>query len=218
MNKEERKNYYSTLLYVLSLLLILGPTLYFGVKGKVAEMGVALAAGTLAAAFLQLDKLQRFKGAGIEIELKKAVEEAQATLENLKEFTDPVYISTIKIMSEGHTWNGVPKNTQHDIVKKIEMIVRKNGASEDVSRTIKEFYNFNLNQLYIDIINEVDRYYKPGVTEKLKLLSDAENAIYPSEKQVRAVISELPNKGSKLEEKIIDYVYYRENLYPRSRS
>lgn len=28
-------------------------------------------------------------------------------------------------MSEGHTWNGVPKNTQHDIVKKIEMIVRK---------------------------------------------------------------------------------------------
>lgn len=203
---------------VLSLVLILVPPLYFGCKGSEAEMGVALAAGALAAAFLNIDKLQRFKGAGIEFELRKAVEEAQATLENLKEFTDPLYISSIKIMSEGHSYGGVPQDIQHDIVLKIKRIADNNGISEDVAKAINDFYHYYLNKLYGSLINEVEGYFKPDVLKKLPLLRDEDKGIFPSEKQVRQVLSELPHISAKLEEKIKDYGYYKENLYPRGHS
>lgn len=202
----------------LSLLLILGPSLYFGFLGKPAEMGVALAAGALSAAFLNLDKLQKFKGAGIEIELKQAVKEAQATLENLKDFTDPLYISTIKIMSEGMTWNGIPKDTQHEIIRKVEKIANTNNVSDDVTRAIRDFYNFNLRQLFNSLISNVEGYYKSDVTKQLSLLMDEEKSIFPSEKQVKQVLSELPHLTPDLEELLKDYAYYKENRYPRSRS
>ncbi|MGG3278809.1 hypothetical protein [Paenibacillus solani] len=216
MRTDKKKN--NSLILIISLLLILGPTLYFGIVGKAAEMGVALAAGTLSAAFLHLDKLQKFKGAGIEIELKEAVKEAQATLETLKDYTDPVYISSIKIMSEGLTWEGISEDTQHDIVRKIEKIVNNNGASEDVSEAIKEFYNFNLTQLFDRLIPIVDGYFKPEATKNLLLLRDRENFIFPSEKQVRQALEALPHLTPDLEESIKDYGYYKENLYPRNHS
>lgn len=214
----EVKKKHSTLILIISLALILVPTLSFGIMGKVAEMGVALAAGALAAAFLHLDKLQKFKGAGVEIELRKAVEEAQATLETLKDFTDPVYISTIKIMSEGHTWNGAPEDTQHDIVRKIENIIFKNGTSDDVSKAITEFYHFKLSQLYSSLISAVEGYFIQAVMDKLLLIWDEEKAIFPSGQQVRKVLSELPHLTPKLEELVNDYEYYKDNLYPRSHS
>ncbi|WP_052675912.1 hypothetical protein [Paenibacillus sp. IHBB 10380] len=216
--KEDKKKYIGVTITILSVLLILGPSLFFGFIGKPAEMGVALAAGALAAAFLNLDKLQKFKGAGIEFELKQAVKEAQATIENLKEFTDPLFVSSIKIMSVGMTWDGIPENIQHDIVRKIEKITDGNNVSVDVTNAIKDFYDYNFIQLFNRLISGIEGYYKPEVSKQLSLLMDAEKSIFPSGKQVDQVLSELPHITPELEDLIKDYAFYKENRYPRSRS
>src|SRR5690606_33997170 len=90
------------------LLLILCLSTYYVVKGQSDVLVIALGAWVIASSFLNLDKLQKFKGAGIEVELKQVVKEAQATVDNLKEFNDPLYFFAIKYLTECQTWGGVP--------------------------------------------------------------------------------------------------------------
>ena len=73
------------LITIIGSLLALCLTVMFGVMGKPTEMGIIVVAGAIALAFLNIDKIQKFKGAGFEAEMKRAVEEANATIEQLRE-------------------------------------------------------------------------------------------------------------------------------------
>lgn len=53
--------------------LILG-TLYFGYVGKPTEMGITIVAASIALAFLHIDRIRRFKGAGFEAEMYEQVQ------------------------------------------------------------------------------------------------------------------------------------------------
>jgi hypothetical protein len=63
--------------------------------GKPIEMGIAVVAGAVAAAFINIDKIQQFKGAGFDAEMKKVVEETHATVEILKKLGKPLIISIL---------------------------------------------------------------------------------------------------------------------------
>lgn len=56
---------------ILSIIVIIVPVLYFGIMGKTAEMGLMIVASSIAIAFFNIDKVQKFKGAGFEAEMKK---------------------------------------------------------------------------------------------------------------------------------------------------
>jgi hypothetical protein len=68
INKISTYNWWRPLL---SLLVIIAPGFYFGLVGKSAEMGLAIVAGAISAAFLNIDRIQRFKGAGFEAEMRE---------------------------------------------------------------------------------------------------------------------------------------------------
>lgn len=71
---------------LISFIVIVVPSLYFGYLGKTVEMGLAIVSGAIAAAFLNIDKFSRFKGAGFEAEMRQAVkEEFYATIDQLKQ-------------------------------------------------------------------------------------------------------------------------------------
>ena len=55
----------------LAFAFILGGSGYFGYLGRPAEMGLAIVAGSIALAFSYIDKIQRFKGAGFEAEMRQ---------------------------------------------------------------------------------------------------------------------------------------------------
>lgn len=215
MKQTRKKN--NTLILIISLLLILVPTLYFGLVGRAAEMGVALAAGALSAAFLNFDKFQSFKGAGIEFELKKAVEEAYATMEHVKAISEPLFISSIKMMTEGHTFDGIPEADQHRIVSMIGKVTENNLASDEVKSAVEGFYKFNLRYKYRDIIEYNSKDYSE-ISKRLAGLMDDEASVFPTGNQIRQVLNELPIIPAALEELIQDYIFYKENRYPKSRS
>ena len=70
---------------IIGNLLTLSLAVMFGIMGKTAEMGIIVVAGAIAVAFLNIDKIQKFKGAGFEAEMKRAVAEANATIKQLRE-------------------------------------------------------------------------------------------------------------------------------------
>lgn len=214
---EFKKRCVSIIKETLTLIIILGPTLYFGFVGKVAEMGVVLAAGVLAVAFLNLDKLQKFKGAGIEVELKKAVEEAQATLDNLKDFTIPLYIFSIKNMTEGLTWEGITDEDRHIIVQKIEKITHEHAIDSDVKDAIDSFYNFNLKNYFENVRKDVLKHYNEDIDKQLFNLADYASGNFPTEMQIRNTLSGLDKISPELELSICNYAYYKANKYPPSK-
>lgn len=201
---------------IISILFILVPAFYFGLIGKPAEMGVALAAGALAAAFINLEKLEKFKGAGIEFELKKAVEEAYATIEVVKAVAEPLFISAIKTMSEGRTLGGISKRDQHDLVNKMEKVTTESLNSNDVKNAIDSFYKFNLRAIFRDLQEDVYKYRNVEVETTLSRLIDRENSVYPSGQQIRDILSPLTNLQDETDELIKDYEYYRTNKVPRN--
>jgi len=62
------------ILNLIAFTVLFGVSLVFGLLGKATEMGLAILAGVLGLAFLNLDKLKRFKGAGFEAEMKEKIE------------------------------------------------------------------------------------------------------------------------------------------------
>ena len=58
------------------------------------QMGLAIVAGAIAVAFINIDKFKSFKGAGFEAELQKVVEEAYATMETLRSMSKPIILTT----------------------------------------------------------------------------------------------------------------------------
>jgi hypothetical protein len=57
-----------------SYTVLLGAPLVFGVLGKPAEAGVCVIAGAIGLAFINIDKIKRFKGGGFEAEMKEQLE------------------------------------------------------------------------------------------------------------------------------------------------
>jgi hypothetical protein len=187
---------------------------------KATEMGIALAAGALASAFLNLDKLQKFKGAGIEVELKEVVKEAYATIEHLKVISEPLIISSTKSITWGNRWSGISEEDQHKMISYFREVSEKiHLNSSEVHQAFEEFYKLNLKDYFIKLQENVRGYNQADVEKKLAGLIDFEESIFPSEKQIRNLLSDYDiNIKLSTEEVLKDYIYYKENRYPRSRS
>ncbi len=106
-----------TVIRCLSFAFILGGSFYFGCLGHPVEMGLAIVAGSIALAFSYIDKIQKFKGAGFEAEMRQQVEtmvaketeppkESQRSFLEVKAFSaDPDTAKVIKALrSERYTW------------------------------------------------------------------------------------------------------------------
>jgi len=65
--------------------------IYFGLQSMPVEMGEMIVTGSIFLAFLNLEKFEKFRGAGFEAKLKTTVEEAkvtQADLEKVRQTAD----------------------------------------------------------------------------------------------------------------------------------
>lgn len=102
----------------------------FGVMGKPTEMGIIVAAGAIVLAFLNIDKIQRFKGAGFEAEMKRALEEANATIEQLREVAATSAEAILTDLMAGNFMDGTTLEKRlglHDqLIKNLKAI----GASD----------------------------------------------------------------------------------------
>ena len=69
---------------IVGFLIIIVPATLLGFWGKKTGMWLIVVAGAIVLTFANIDKIQWFKIAGIEAEMRKAVHEANATIEQLR--------------------------------------------------------------------------------------------------------------------------------------
>ncbi len=116
---------------ILISLLVIVPTA-FGLFRMPAEMGIATAAISLALAFRNLDKFEKFKAPGFEAELRTAVEKTYAALEELKDLSLAVAAPIVDTLAiTGVMLKYIPLKYKLQRVEKIRETLRKLGATEE---------------------------------------------------------------------------------------
>lgn len=212
----------------LTFLVIVVPGIVFGMNGKTVEMGLAIVLGALAGAFLNIDKFAKFKGAGFEAELRVAVEQAYATIENMKEVAKPLIITSLSNMTFANQIGGASLSEKYkyksELVKLAHSLKIVDGEIKDEIELFDHHHTMDLYELIIKqarFLNQYDQMV--GKDEKLsRVLGDMGNRdsrIYPTESQIREVFMIVEIEiDENFEALIQDYLYYLTNKEPKSHS
>ena len=102
------------------IIIIILPAIYFGYIGKSTKMGLAIVA-----AFINIDKIQRFKGAGFEAEMRKMVEEGYATIENLKELGKPIIKALFVNITHFNNIGSMALHKKHEVLDDLKQILKR---------------------------------------------------------------------------------------------
>ncbi|MEK4973245.1 hypothetical protein NSQ89_12855 [Niallia sp. FSL R7-0648] len=127
---------------IISILLILLPTLVFGIMGKVAEMSVILIAGIACAGVINMDKFSNFSIGtnGLEAQLKQAEEiisEAAVTIEDLKSFIEPLLNANINLIIYDGILDGMEFKAKEETILELYTMKKKQNLNIDNEQFIK---------------------------------------------------------------------------------
>lgn len=136
------------LLTILGSLLTLGLAVMFGVMGQPSEMGIIVVAGAIGLAFLNIDKIQRFKGAGFEAEMKRAVEEANATIEQLREVAATSSEAILTDLMAGNFMDGTTLEKRLELHDRLIGNLEGIGASEQQIKNADEMWRRGISIIF----------------------------------------------------------------------
>lgn len=111
----------SLLRIAIGIVLILAPTVYFGMTADAGKMGIAAAAGAAAAMLLNLDRLKYLKLGIMEAQLQEKIEVATATLAALQELASASLAAIIKVTARYGRWGG--GGNADDRIAEIERLI-----------------------------------------------------------------------------------------------
>ena len=164
-------------LTVLVCLVILVLAVMFGLKAMPTEMGIIVVAGAIFLSFLHIDKIQRFKGAGFEAEMRQAVEEANATVHQLRDVattSTKATLTTLMASSFGFQ-NGMNLSSKLDLHDKLISDLKKIGASEQQIEHADEMWRKGVSVIFhrgiLKAIKKTSQ-INPDVAEQVKAVSE----------------------------------------------
>jgi hypothetical protein len=199
----------------ISVILLLGPTLVFGFMGKPTEMGIAAAAGAVAAAFVNIDKMERFKGAGFEAEMKHAVEEVYATRDALRQVARPLIAATLQILTKGDRWGGMDPHEKHIFRSDLERLAGDLDLAGDATLKAahEDFFHYHIWDHFTDFARRVSKIdaIPTDIRQQLSQLANYSSADLPARERIESILGEHKDKlGQEERELLDDYLYYRD--------
>lgn len=148
-------NALNLLLSVISFAVLLAGSLYFGVHGQPAEMGLAVVAGALGVALSNLDKFESFKGAGFEAKLRSAIEEAYATTKSLKSLARVMGKTIFDILAVEDRYAGMGLRGKFESKKRVEAILTELGLEDSEIREIGTFFDAYTRHDHVAVLVEL---------------------------------------------------------------
>ena len=148
----------SILLNIVGFILLIASVFVFGLKGMAAEMGIAVAASGIFLAFANLDKFSEFKGAGFEAKLREAVDEANATIENLKEVAKPLIKTNLFVLAKAGRFSEGAFNKTHDVYDQLAELQSKIGLnSQDLECSKSSYLNIHAWDMVSELSGSIER-------------------------------------------------------------
>ncbi len=155
------------ILLVISIIAIMTIATIMGFNNMKVEMGIIIGLGIPVWFFLTIEKFETFKGAGIEAKLKKAVSEANATVEELRELAVSLAEPTIVLITmSNRPFQYLPISSKIEMKDKV-MTSLKNLKISDSQ--IDKTTSFMDNVFIQDHLNKIKHYLEKKNTEKKAL-------------------------------------------------
>ncbi|MDD4402773.1 MAG: hypothetical protein PHI24_13195 [Desulfitobacteriaceae bacterium] len=204
-------------------LIILGLAVMFGLKGMATEMGLIVVAGAICLAFLHIDKIQKFKGAGFEAEMKQAVAEANATVQQLREVAATSSEAILTDLMAGNFFDGTTLEKRIDLHDQIIVNLRNIGASPKQIEKADLMWRKGIGVIFHrgirvaieqrknpDQINTKAEKYILDASKEFQDLLDFSNWQALSSKEMEEFISNRDAMNTEVKELLIDYAQFEE--------
>lgn len=135
------------ILFVISIIAVITIATLMGFNGMRVEMGIIIGLGIAIWFFLTIEKFDYFKGAGIEAKLNKAVNDANATIEELRELAVSLAEPTLTLITmENRMLEYIPLGSKIQMKEEIVNSLKKlNVADSKIQETTKFMDNTIIN-------------------------------------------------------------------------
>ncbi|PML77531.1 hypothetical protein [Enterovibrio norvegicus] len=148
----------SIFLNIVGFILLITSVFVFGLKGMAAEMGIAVAASGIFLAFANLEKFSEFKGAGFEAKLREAVNEANATIDNLKEVAKPLIKTNLFALAKAGRFSEGAFKKSHDVYDQLAELQSKIGLnSQDLEISKSNYLNIHAWDMVSELSGSIER-------------------------------------------------------------
>jgi hypothetical protein len=170
MDNTLKSNFVINIIVVASLIIT---AIIFGINNLATEMGLIIAAHGVALFFLNLEKFKKFKGAGIEAEMKEVVSKAYAAIEDLKDLgltlADPI---VTELTISGNMMQYLHLKYKLEFVEKIRISLQKLHATEN---EIEQATNIIYKDVEKRHMQRILGNLKAANTNKIELFTDLDN-------------------------------------------
>lgn len=167
------------------------PSLIFGYLEKDSAMSISAGIGIIILIFINIDKFKKFKGIGIEAELKEIITEGQETIKEMRslalKLVDPILTIVAIYNKMQHLDVEYQFETRDNVIKALKEL--KTNKSE-IDKAVK-FFNDYFTLIHANVV-----YYR--VIENPTLKKHSENTL----KGLKPTIEDKPEKSWKLIEKL----------------
>ena len=203
---------------VIGSLLTFIAAVLFGLLGKATEMGLIVVAGAVGLAFFNLDKIERFKGAGFEAEMKRAVEEANATVEQLRQVAATSAEVMLTDLMASNFMSGVSLEKRMELHDRTIKNLKEIGASTKQIKKVDHMWQKGLKVIFyrgiLKTIEEEKKRQKNNSDEEIhyihvlqdfRALFDGKTWRVPSATKLRELCEKRKVINSKIDELLKDY-------------
>lgn len=165
-------------------ILMVGLAVMFGLLGKPTEMGLIIAAGAIAISFLNIDRIQRFKGAGFEAEMRQAVEHVHATVDQLRVLAAASAESTLTTLMADNFLDGTSLETRLDLHDRLIHSLEEIGVPPSKIAEADHQWRKGVGIIYHRGI----RHFLEGRTQKSQINSKADPSVLAASKEFQDLL------------------------------
>lgn len=190
---------------IVGVLIIIVPVTLLVFWGKKTGMWLIVVAGAVVLTFANIDKIQWFKIAGIEAEMRKAVQEANATIEQLRSVATTSARATITSLMANNFIDDFTLKNQLELHDQLISNLEKIGASKQQIGEADEMWKRGVGVIYHrGIGNKLD---SPTALEFQGLLK-LDDWKAPSSGEIEKFIESKGLMNQELKDLIDEYKYF----------
>lgn len=162
--------------YIITILILLIPTLYFGIINNVAAMGIIIIPSAFAAILLNInelfERLSIIKLKDIEFQFKNTIEKANATIEQLLNMQYALTEISTETVYRAKFYGGMSIERQLALFENLYKIAEENSAKKIIDEPLKTAYQRLLSESFECIPHHISN------SNDKKILSEALEKIY----------------------------------------